>query len=79
MIERDVIMQFLKQKSEEWGIDFADADDNFRLMDMPFMDSVVFFELIILLETETGRDVDLSKHGVEMYSTIGGLIKCLHD
>ena len=74
---RSFVIEQLKQIARGRGITLSDPADDVDLLDTGLVDSMGFVELIAAVENHLGREVDLSGHDLEQFTTLGGFVRVM--
>ncbi len=82
MINQQEIFVFIKQRVESKANKFQivleeDINETFSITGSGLFDSMDFMNLIVEVEEKFGVEVDFSEFEPEVFTTVGGFIKCV--
>jgi acyl carrier protein len=69
----DLIVNWLRKHTQTNGNGHVEITDHTDLMASGLLDSIAFVELIVFIETQIGRNIDLTDVDPEEFSTVNGL------
>src|ERR1700757_3561038 len=69
----DLIIKWVRKNAQTNGNGHVELTKQTNLMESGLLDSITFVELIVFIETQTGRNIELMDVDPEEFSTVNGL------
>ena len=69
----DLIIKWVRKNAQTNGNGHVELTRQTNLMESGLLDSIAFVELIVFIETQIGRNIELTDVDPEEFSTVNGL------